>query len=94
MITEYLLFVGHKVGIVKQTETAALKALSDNKNAPFSRKLEHLFTRATLIGEDILYSALMNHFVKTRFYNSLIVLIFTSLTLKHRWTPYISRISN
>ncbi|KAJ1532088.1 hypothetical protein ONE63_000717 [Megalurothrips usitatus] len=44
---------GHKVGVVKQSETAALKALSDNKNAPFTRKLENLFTRATLIGEDV-----------------------------------------
>ncbi|XP_026289767.1 DNA mismatch repair protein Msh3 [Frankliniella occidentalis] len=44
---------GHKVGIVKQSETAALKAMSDNKNAPFTRKLENLFTRATLIGEDV-----------------------------------------
>ncbi|XP_034241241.1 DNA mismatch repair protein Msh3-like [Thrips palmi] len=44
---------GHKVGIVKQVETAALKAMSDNKSAPFTRKLQHLFTRATLIGEDV-----------------------------------------
>lgn len=51
----YSEFSGYKVGVVKQIETAALKATSDNKHAPFSRKLEHLFTRATLIGEDILY---------------------------------------
>lgn len=48
---------GYKVGVVAQTETAALKAAGDNKNAPFTRKLAHLYTRATYIDKEdgILY---------------------------------------
>jgi len=45
---------GYKVGVVNQTETAALKAAGDNKNAPFARELVHVYTKATLIGDDIL----------------------------------------
>lgn len=45
---------GYKVGVVRQVESAAHKALSDNKSAPFERSLSELYTRATLIGEDIL----------------------------------------
>lgn len=45
---------GYKVGVVNQTETAALKAAGDNKNAPFTRELVHVYTKATLIGDDIL----------------------------------------
>ncbi|XP_064107017.1 DNA mismatch repair protein Msh3-like [Macrobrachium nipponense] len=44
---------GHKVGVVKQTETAAIKAAGSNKNAPFVRELSALYTRSTLIGEDV-----------------------------------------
>lgn len=44
---------GYKVGVVKQTETAALKAAGSNKNAPFGRELTALYTRSTLIGEDV-----------------------------------------
>lgn len=39
--------------MVKQTETAALKAAGANKTAPFGRKLTALYTRSTLIGEDV-----------------------------------------
>lgn len=46
-------FPGHKVGVVKQTETAALKAMGSNKSAPFSRELTALYTKSTLIGEDV-----------------------------------------
>ncbi|CAN0451266.1 unnamed protein product [Rangifer tarandus platyrhynchus] len=46
---------GYKVGVVKQTETAALKAIGDNKSSLFSRKLTALYTKSTLIGEDILF---------------------------------------
>ena len=42
-----------KVGVVKQTETAALKAIGDNKSSVFSRKLTALYTKSTLIGEDV-----------------------------------------
>ncbi|MBZ3875437.1 DNA mismatch repair protein Msh3 [Sciurus carolinensis] len=43
---------GYKVGVVKQTETAALKAIGDNRSSVFSRKLTALYTKSTLIGED------------------------------------------
>lgn len=42
-----LLSKGHKVGIVEQIETAALKKVGDNRNAPFERKLTHLYTAVT-----------------------------------------------
>ncbi|KDQ20147.1 hypothetical protein BOTBODRAFT_27560 [Botryobasidium botryosum FD-172 SS1] len=42
---------GHKVGVVGQTETAALKKASDNKSAPFGRKLTHLYTAATYVDD-------------------------------------------
>ncbi len=42
---------GYKVGVVKQVETAALKAAGDNKSGPFERKLVGLYTRSTLIGK-------------------------------------------
>ena len=44
---------GYKVGVVKQTETAALKAASDKKSGPFTRKLTALYTRTTLLGPDV-----------------------------------------
>lgn len=46
-----LLSRGHKVGIVAQTETAALKKVGDNRNAPFERELTHLYTAATYVDE-------------------------------------------
>lgn len=39
--------------MVKQTETAALKAAGSNKSAPFERQLSAMYTRSTLIGEDV-----------------------------------------
>jgi len=36
------------VGVVRQTETAALKKAGDNRGAPFTRRLTALYTRATL----------------------------------------------
>lgn len=45
---------GYKVGVVKQTETAALKAAGDNKSKVFTRELHSLYTRTTLVGEGIL----------------------------------------
>ncbi|XP_055968438.1 DNA mismatch repair protein Msh3 [Sorex fumeus] len=44
---------GYKVGVVKQMETAALKAMGDNKSSLFTRKLTALYTKSTLIGEDV-----------------------------------------
>ncbi|KAF8212388.1 muts domain V-domain-containing protein [Mycena galopus ATCC 62051] len=46
-----LLSQGHKVGIVQQVETAALKKAGDNRNAPFERKLVHLYTAATYVDD-------------------------------------------
>ncbi|XP_053331293.1 DNA mismatch repair protein Msh3 [Spea bombifrons] len=44
---------GYKVGVVKQMETAALKAVGENKSSLFSRQLTALYTKSTLIGEDV-----------------------------------------
>ena len=44
---------GLKVGVVQQTETKALKEISDNRSKPFSRDLTQLYTKATLISPDI-----------------------------------------
>ena len=46
-----LVTAGHKVGVVRQTETAALKAVGDNKSAPFERKLTNLYTKGTYIDD-------------------------------------------
>ncbi|XP_030647649.1 DNA mismatch repair protein Msh3 [Chanos chanos] len=44
---------GYKVGVVKQTETTALKASSANKSSLFTRELSALYTKSTLVGEDV-----------------------------------------
>lgn len=44
-----LLAQGYRVGLVQQIETAALKKIGDNRNAPFDRKLTHLYTAATYV---------------------------------------------
>ncbi|XP_062873716.1 DNA mismatch repair protein Msh3 isoform X2 [Trichomycterus rosablanca] len=44
---------GYKVGVVKQTETTAIKASSANKSSLFTRQLSALYTKSTLIGEDV-----------------------------------------
>lgn len=38
---------------MKQTETAALKAVGSNKSSLFDRKLVGLYTRSTLIGAGV-----------------------------------------
>lgn len=43
-----LVEAGYKVGVVRQTETAAIKAHGTNKSGPFTRGLSALYTRATL----------------------------------------------
>eukprot|EP00850_Spirogloea_muscicola_P002457 SM000009S23586 [mRNA] locus=s9:964727:971847:+ [translate_table: standard] len=43
-----LVEAGHKVGVVRQTETAAIKAHGDNRSGPFTRGLSALYTAATL----------------------------------------------
>ncbi|KAJ2967523.1 hypothetical protein NQ176_g9622 [Zarea fungicola] len=47
-----LVAAGHKVGVVRQIETAALKKVGDNRNAPFTRKLTNLYTKGTYIDEN------------------------------------------
>ncbi|XP_051546592.1 DNA mismatch repair protein Msh3-like isoform X1 [Myxocyprinus asiaticus] len=44
---------GYKVGVVKQTETSAIKASSTNKSSLFTRQLSALYTKSTLVGEDV-----------------------------------------
>lgn len=46
-----LVAAGHKVGVIRQFETAALKKAGDNRNAPFVRKLANLYTKGTYIDE-------------------------------------------
>ncbi|KAF8162946.1 muts domain V-domain-containing protein [Crassisporium funariophilum] len=46
-----LLAQGYRVGIVNQVETAALKKIGDNRNAPFERKLTHQYTSATYVDD-------------------------------------------
>lgn len=49
-----LVSAGYKVGVVKQTETAAIKAHGANKGGPFGRGLSALYTKATLeAAEDV-----------------------------------------
>ncbi|KZT60361.1 hypothetical protein CALCODRAFT_114887 [Calocera cornea HHB12733] len=42
---------GYKVGVVGQTETAALKKVGDNRGGPFVRQLQALYTPATYVDE-------------------------------------------
>ncbi|XP_048861581.1 DNA mismatch repair protein Msh3-like isoform X2 [Brienomyrus brachyistius] len=44
---------GYKVGVVKQTETTALKASGANRSCLFTRQLSALYTKSTLVGEDM-----------------------------------------
>ncbi|PWN47643.1 hypothetical protein IE53DRAFT_238042 [Violaceomyces palustris] len=46
-----LISLGHKVGIVRQIETRALKAASGNAGNPFERKLTELYTSSTWVDE-------------------------------------------
>lgn len=50
-----LLNHGLKVGVVKQTETAAIKSVeSSNKSGLFERKITAVYTKATYMGDEIL----------------------------------------
>lgn len=46
-----LIQAGHKIGVVRQIETAALKKAGDNRNAPFTRKLVNIYTKGTYIDD-------------------------------------------
>jgi DNA mismatch repair protein MSH3 len=54
-----LVNAGYKVGIVRQTETAALKAIGSNRNQPFERKLTQMLTKGTIVDE--MYEPVMTH---------------------------------
>lgn len=43
-----LVEAGHKVGVVRQTETAAIKAAGSNRSAPFERRVTNVYTQTTL----------------------------------------------
>ena len=53
MYKPYYKSIFSQVGVVKQTETAALKAAGENKSAPFTRHLAALYTKGTLIGQGV-----------------------------------------
>ena len=42
---------GYRVGIVRQTETAALKAVGSNRGKPFTRALTQMVTKGTMVDE-------------------------------------------
>nr|XP_034955668.1 DNA mismatch repair protein Msh3 isoform X2 [Zootoca vivipara] len=44
---------GYKVGVIKQMETAALKAVGENRSSLFSRQLTAMYTKSTVLGEDV-----------------------------------------
>ena len=46
-----LVSTGHKVGVVRQLETAALKAAGDTRNKAFERGLTNLYTKGTYIDD-------------------------------------------
>ncbi|KAH9860705.1 Mismatch repair protein msh3 [Plenodomus biglobosus] len=46
-----LVQANHKVGVVRQLETAALKAVGNNRNTPFVRKLTNLYTKGTYVDD-------------------------------------------
>lgn len=46
-----LVTAGHKVGVVQQIETAAVKAAGDNKSTPFMRELTNVYTQGTYVDE-------------------------------------------
>ncbi|KAK5707402.1 Mismatch repair protein msh3 [Elasticomyces elasticus] len=46
-----LVSAGHKVGVVRQLETAALKAAGTNRNTTFDRGLTNLYTKGTYIDD-------------------------------------------
>ncbi|KAE8269056.1 hypothetical protein A4X09_0g3288 [Tilletia walkeri] len=46
-----LIAAGYKVGVVRQTETRALKAVSANKSQPFTRELTAMYTASTWIDD-------------------------------------------
>eukprot|EP01134_Creolimax_fragrantissima_P004831 CFRG4831T1 len=48
-----LVELNYKVGVVRQIETAAIKAASSSKSGVFIRELTAMYTKGTLVGEDV-----------------------------------------
>jgi len=46
-----LVQAGHKIGVVRQLETAALKAVGDNRNTPFVRQITNVYTKGTYVDD-------------------------------------------
>ncbi|KAL9542734.1 hypothetical protein MBANPS3_008465 [Mucor bainieri] len=46
-----LVKAGYRVGIVRQTETAALKAVGSNRGQPFQRELQQMITKGTMVDD-------------------------------------------
>lgn len=70
-----LVSLGHKVGIVRQQETAALKAASSSASTPFIRELSNLCTSSTYIDEDDLALGLDEDFGNPAAANSMIAIV-------------------
>lgn len=51
-----LVQAGHKVGVVRQIETAALKKASDKSSGPFVRRLCEVHTRGTIVADGELHA--------------------------------------
>nr|CAD7456807.1 unnamed protein product [Timema tahoe] len=51
---------GYKVGVVNQVESSLTRSTSENKNIVFNRQLVGVYSKATLIGDDILSKVLVN----------------------------------
>jgi len=63
LMTHRLISLGYKVGVISQMETAALKKVGENRNAPFTRELTHLFTAATYVQPSHLTASLMSPYI-------------------------------
>ena len=50
---ERFVVAGYKAGVVRQTETAALKQGSESKNKIFSRGLTEVYSSATFFGDAV-----------------------------------------
>ncbi|KAJ1484751.1 hypothetical protein T484DRAFT_1796114, partial [Baffinella frigidus] len=48
-----LVEAGYKVGVVRQMETAALKAIGTNKSKQFDRQLCEVHTKSRMLVEDV-----------------------------------------
>ncbi len=66
-----------QVGVVRQIETAAIKAAGSNRYAPFERKLTALYTRSTLEASSSLDAQM------SALWQAVLVFLATPYTIKH-----------